>query len=93
MRIYKKILMLGFFCEQSLRSVVIDRKITQGTRSDWGNRWSERIWTVSATCKQRDENVMSFMRSSVGAFLQGFSPPVFLVEQSALPKMTLKNTQ
>ena len=33
-------------CEQSLRPVVIDRKITQGTRSDWGNRWSERIWTV-----------------------------------------------
>jgi transposase len=39
-------------CEQSLRAVVIDRKITQGTRGDWGNRWSERIWTVLATCGQ-----------------------------------------
>ena len=62
-------------CEQSLRSVVIDRKITQGTRSDWGNRWSERIWTVLATCKQREINVLSFIRSCVGTFLQGFSPP------------------
>ena len=32
-------------CEQSIRHVVIDRKITQGTRSDWGNRWCERIWS------------------------------------------------
>ena len=63
-------------CEQSIRSVVIDRKITQGTRSDWGNRWSERIWTVLATCKQRDENVFSYIHSCVGAFLQGFSPPL-----------------
>ena len=63
-------------CEQTIRPVVIDRKITQGTRSDWGNRWSERIWTVLATCKQRELNVLSFIRSCVGAFLQGYSPPL-----------------
>jgi transposase len=67
-------------CEQSIRHVVIDRKITQGTRSDWGNRWSERIWTVIATCKQRNVNVLSFIRSCVGAFLQGFSPPLLVVD-------------
>ena len=67
-------------CEQSIRPVVIDRKITQGTRSDWGNRWSERIWTVLATCKQRDVNVLSFIRSCVGVFLQGFSPPLLAVD-------------
>jgi transposase len=64
--------------EQSLRPVVIDRKITQGTRSDWGNRWNERIWTVLATCKQRDISVLSFISSCVGAFLQGFSPPLLV---------------
>ena len=67
-------------CEQSIRSVVIDRKITQGTRGDWGNHWSERIWTVLATCKQREVNVLSFVRSCVGAFLQGFSPPLLVVK-------------
>jgi len=68
-------------CEQSIRPVVIDRKITQGTRSDWGNRWSERIWTVLATCKQREVNALSFIRSCVGAFLQGFSPPPLSVAE------------
>ena len=29
--------------EQTIRKVVIDRKVTQGTRSDWGNRWLERF--------------------------------------------------
>src|SRR3954449_6115464 len=32
--------------EQAIRFVVIDRLITQGTRSEAGNRWCERIWTV-----------------------------------------------
>jgi transposase len=68
-------------CEQSMRAVVIDRKITQGTRSDWGNRWSERIWTVLATCKQQEVNVLLFIRSCVGAFLQGLSPPPLLVDE------------
>jgi hypothetical protein len=67
-------------CEQSIRHVVIDRKITQGTRSGWGNRMSERTWTVIATCTQRGDNIMSFMRSCVGAFLKGIKPPLFLVK-------------
>ena len=62
-------------CEQSIRRVVIDRKITQGTRSDWGNRWSERIWTMLATCDQRRENVMECLQAWVRTFLQGYSPP------------------
>jgi hypothetical protein len=36
--------------EQAIRFVVIDRHITQGTRSEGGRLWSERIWTVIATC-------------------------------------------
>ena len=64
-------------CEQSIRAVVIDRKITQGTRSDWGNRWSERIWSVLSTCEQRGENAMLFLRSCVGSFLRGSSPQLF----------------
>ena len=39
--------------EQAMRFVVIDRHITQGTRSEGGRRWCERIWTVIATCAQR----------------------------------------
>ena len=39
--------------EQAIRFVVIDRLITQGTRSEAGRRWSERIWSVIATCTQQ----------------------------------------
>jgi len=54
-------------CEQSIRRVVIDRKITQGTRSDWGDRWQERIWSVLSTCAQTGRDVLSFLRESVSS--------------------------
>jgi len=64
--------------EQAIRQVVIDRKITQGTRSDWGNRWQERIWTVLSTCAQTGRNVLSFLRESVSAMLQRTPAPSLL---------------
>jgi len=63
---------------QTIRRVVIDRKVTQGTRSDWGNRWQERIWSVLATCGQQGINVMSFLNSCVESFLHGLAPPSLL---------------
>ena len=35
--------------EQQLRHSVIDRKITQGTRGEAGQRYHERMWTAIAT--------------------------------------------
>lgn len=40
--------------EQTIRKVVIDRKVTQGTRSDWGNRWLERALDLRTTRHQRN---------------------------------------
>ena len=48
------------------------------TRSDWGNRWWERIWSVLATCEQQRKNVMEFLKMSIGALLQGRSAPTLL---------------
>ena len=45
--------------EQAIRFVVIDRHITQGTRSEKGRRWCERIWTAIATCAQQGRAVFS----------------------------------
>ena len=64
--------------EQTIRKVVIDRKVTQGTRSDWGNRWLERFWSVLTTCEQQGTNVMSFLNSCVESFLHGRVPPLLL---------------
>jgi transposase len=64
--------------EQAIRFVVIDRHITQGTRSEKGRRWCERIWTVIATCAQHGRAVFQFLLDSVQAHLCGTSPPSLL---------------
>src|SRR5438128_2028521 len=56
--------------EQAIRFVVLDRHVTQGTRSETGQRWSERIWTVVATCAQQARSVFSFLHEAVAAFFQ-----------------------
>jgi len=64
--------------EQAIRRVVIDRNVTQGTRSDWGNRWLERFWSVLATCEQRRTSAMSFLQSCIQSLVHGLSPPPLL---------------
>ena len=51
--------------EQTIRTVVIGRKITQGTRSEWGRQWSERIWTVLATCRKQKRSSWEFIQDCV----------------------------
>ena len=53
--------------ERQIRPVVIDRRITQGTRGDAGMRWCERVWTTLATCKKQERNVFDFIHESVVA--------------------------
>ncbi|HQC64819.1 MAG TPA: IS66 family transposase [Anaerolineaceae bacterium] len=53
--------------ERQIRPVVIDRKITQGTRGQTGMRWCERIWTTFATCKKQQRNVFDFIHQSIVA--------------------------
>ena len=60
--------------EQAIRFVVIDRRVTQGTRSETGRRWCERIWTTIATCAQQGRSVFAFLLESVDAHLRGVPP-------------------
>jgi transposase len=64
--------------EQAIRFVVIDRLITQGTRSEAGNRWCERIWTVIATCVQQGRSVFAYLEAAVGAWFEGTEVPSLL---------------
>ena len=64
--------------EQEIRTLVIDRLITQGVRSEGGNEWHERFWTVLATCRRLGMNVMAFLRKSLYSVLHGLSPPSLL---------------
>ena len=64
--------------EQAIRFVVIDRLITQGTRSEKGNRWCERIWTVIATCTQQGRSVFEYLEAAVRAWFVGTEPPMLV---------------
>jgi len=64
--------------EQAIRFVVIDRLIAQGTRSERGNRWCERIWTVMATCSQQGRSVFEYLEAAVTAWFHGDEAPSLL---------------
>ena len=68
--------------EQAIRFVVIDRHVTQGSRSEAGQRWLERIWTTIATCTQQGRSVFEFLVQSVVAHFSGNEPPSLIFDTS-----------
>ena len=70
--------------EQAIRFVVIDRHITQGTRSETGRRWSERIWTTIATCAGQGRSVLGYLKECVGNWFEGLPSPSLLPSETAV---------
>ena len=66
--------------EQAIRFVVIDRRITQGTRSIKGRKASERLWTVIATCALQGRSAFDFILKAVESYFNGQRPPSLLPE-------------
>jgi transposase len=64
--------------EQAIRFVVIDRLITQGTRSTGGQRWCERLWTMMATCAQQGRSVFDYLQAAVQAWFNEEQAPSLL---------------
>ena len=64
--------------ERALRPAVLWRKGCFGTQSDGGSRYVERMLTVSATCKQQDRHLLSFLTESLEAHWAGTPPPRLL---------------
>jgi transposase len=64
--------------EQAIRFVVIDRLVTQGTRSEAGRRWCERIWTVIATCSRQGRSVFDYLYAAVAGHFAGTAVPSLL---------------
>ncbi|MDD3586962.1 MAG: transposase [Thermoguttaceae bacterium] len=50
------------------------RNVTQGTRSDWGNRWLERFWSIQTTCEQQGRNLLDYMTQTLVHYLRGAVP-------------------
>jgi transposase len=68
--------------ERGIRAAVIDRRITQGSRSLTGRQWNERIWTVLGTCRKQGRSAWQFLRDALLAFHGQIPTP------SLLPQVT-----
>jgi len=68
--------------EQAIRFVVIDRKVTQGTRSEKGRRWCERIWTVMATCAMQGRSAFEYLCKAVQTYFTGQTAPSLIFDSS-----------
>jgi transposase len=68
--------------EQAIRFVVIDRRLTQGTRGEKGRRWCERIWTAIASCTQQGRSIFEYLSAAVAAYFNGADAPSLLPTES-----------
>ena len=68
--------------EQAIRFVVIDRHVTQGTRSVKGRQSNERLWTVIATCSLQGRSAFNLILESVRAYFHDQPAPSLLLDSS-----------
>jgi transposase len=61
--------------EQVQRFVAIHRRMTQGTRSERGRQWWERMCTTVATCEQQARSSFTFLCGCVAAWITGQAAP------------------
>lgn len=64
--------------ERSLRHAVIWRKLSFGTQSASGSRFTERILTVIETCRQQSRSAFDFVNEAVKARFHGEECPSLL---------------
>jgi hypothetical protein len=64
--------------EQAIRFIVIDRYVTQGTRSPKGRQANERLWTVIGTCALQGRSAFNFILQAVHAYFYDEPAPSLL---------------
>ncbi len=69
--------------ERTIRPYVLWRKASFGTQSERGDRFVERMLTVSATCRQQNRNVLQYVTEAICAHFRGDAIPS-LLPQSAI---------
>jgi transposase len=68
--------------EQAIRFIVIDRHVTQGTRSAKGRRANERLWTIIATCSLQGRSAFAFIEQAIHAFWYDKPSPSLLLDST-----------
>jgi transposase len=64
--------------EQALRPAVLWRKGCFGAQSAAGNMFVERILSVSATCRQQQRHLLTFLTEAISAYWAGRPAPALL---------------
>jgi hypothetical protein len=64
--------------ERAIRQPVLQRRGTQGTRSERGLRWCERAWTDATTCTQQGRSTFRFFHDAFVAHLTHTPTPSLL---------------
>ena len=54
--------------ERGIRTAVIYRRITQGSRSLMGREWNARIWTVLGTCRKQGRSAWQFLQDALSSY-------------------------
>lgn len=72
--------------EQALRGAVLWRKRCFGAHSAEGNRFVERILTVSATCRKQQRHLLTFVTEAIEAYWAGRPAPILLAPPTPTPQ-------
>jgi transposase len=51
--------------ELTIRQMILDRVVTQGSRGVAGNEWHERFWTVLMTCTLQNISVIKYLKEQL----------------------------
>jgi transposase len=71
--------------ELALRDFVLWRRRSYGTQSERGNRFAERIMTVTHTARKLKVNVFEFLTACCRAFVSGTKPPLLFAAHAVPP--------
>ena len=66
--------------ERELRSFVMWRKQTAGSRSERGDRFAERVMTTVHTLRKQGRQVLSFLEQAYDATLRGMPIPTLILD-------------
>jgi transposase len=71
--------------EREIRDFVLWRKRSYGTQSERGNRFAERIMTVTHTARKLQKNVFQFLTACCRAWTNGTQAPLLLPARAMPP--------
>jgi transposase len=71
------------FAERMIRFAVLRRKRSQGTKSDKGNRWVERILSLRRTCRLQGKSTFEVLTDAVRSYFRQQTPDLDWIRQTA----------